>query len=1502
MRRYVATAALLCFFVSCLGFSQGGNAQLGGIVTDQSKALIPGVMITVTNTETGITNTAITNESGSYNFPSLQPGKAYKASASLPGFQTKTVNDLELGGAGNIRQDFQLSVGTTSTLVEVQSEANSVITAAGASVGDVLTDARIRTLPMVGNNVLDLLDILPGLRLSPLGSTGDTIGGLGMNTVNATRDGLSINDGRYDAQTWGRSAMSTTVLNPDLVGEIRLILSPVDAELGRGNSQIQITTRSGTNKYTGSAVWNIQNTALNANTWENNNDTVGGVWTPTKPDWRNNHQYTISYGGPIVRNKTFFFALWDHNINNTRTLQSPTVMTDVARQGIYRYWTGWNPAAAGTAPTTTPTTNANPVYASVNDVGLPTAPLVNPDNSSYTGSLVCFSMFGNIKLGAKGAITPFTQADCPGGTAVINGTPWDPKRLTFDTTGYISKLIDLMPHPNYFRAGDGLNTAQYRYVRGRKGSTNGANAVTGTDAASNRKQINIKIDENFTTNHKVSGSLSYQMDDNADNLAAWQDGINGTQRSRPIVLTLNGTSTLSSTMLNEARFGMNYNNRAELPPWRSPNSDVRAAAEALFLQGGQGHGKTYPVVINPSTGTFAVNGELNALSVNIGNVTSLYNYADTLSWTRGKHAFKFGADLRFPRSNGFNAQTLPVATLGNNASASSTVSPFATTTNFATQLLNLPSTARTNVTSLLYLMNGSVSSITYQYWMESQTDKDSATWQDWSTRDQRYRKQVSSDYAFFVKDDFKATKSLTLNLGVRYEVHRSPFLASGLTSAPLGLGDGLFGAGRGAGGQLFANWLQPGNIFLTGYGSTPAVPLACKSGVTQSPLLPVSTCDPAKQTTLEFVGKNTPNPGKKVIPDDLNNFGPNIGFAWQVPWFGAGKTQVRGGYGVTFGAASNNGINTDTLLGSAPGNTLAGATSVGDTNIAPILTTRALNLTDIPTLVPVRPVRAPGATVPIYARSVGFQAYDPNFATPYTQNLTLSVTRQVTRLVTLDVRYIGTLARKQAGNVDLNTSTVFYNPELLDALNRTRAGENAPLFDQMFAGLSLTTTAGYGAIGTCVANATAPGAGLEGCAAGQVRQHGSAHLRRSAATSGALGAPTLQTALANGDFEYVSNLLPIMTATSGATNLPVDPGTGQTVTGVQQRVLRNGCDRIANGLYNPAAAASATNIPTRCFPENYVQANPQFSTATYNGNFGHSNYHSLQIQTSLRPVHGISIQGTYAWAKSMQDVANFANVWTDPLQRSLDWARGRQGPHTFRANGTFELPIGPNKLLFANTTGWIARAIERWQTSFIVNLASGSPADILGAGNMRYGNGRMVATQYWRMPSGQTTWDRTISASVKQGAWYGTPSPFVSVRDPQCASPLVGATDSMGFNLQAVCNLNALGLIVPAGTAGANTIATSGTSYLLGLVNPTPGNLGTLGARTLDYWGQFQLDANVSKNFRLTESKSLQLRIDTRNVLNHPTPGIPSFSITSLGNITTKSGSRTFQGQLRLTF
>ena len=480
MRNVVLTVLLLIGLTGNM-FAQTGNASLGGNVEDPSKALIPGVSITAKNVDTSVTIMQITNESGVYNFPVLQPG-TYEVSAELPGFK-KSVQRAELPYAGQVRVNFTLEIGQASQVVEVIDSPDSVLLQSTASVSNVLTRDKIDTLPLVGNNVLDLLTTLPGLRTSPVGDSFDTVNGLGIDSINVTRDGLSMNDGRYAAGSTsggtaiggkGRYLLSDTTLLPDMVGEVRLILSPVDAELGRGNSQIQIRTRSGTNKYAGSAAWYVRNTALDANSWLNNHtpftDPATAVTTnSTQKPWRNNHQYTVAYGGPVQipgvydgHNKTFFYTLWEQNISNTRQIVYTPVLTDTARLGIFRYFPYFAPmgySVNSTIPNQKlPVTASTASWVAVDVNGNPVAPPSMPDGSPYTSKLTCFSVFGNRRLDASGGMVPFTAADCPGGTVAFpqsspgaNGL-WDVYRSSIDTTGYIKRLLTQMPHANYFGA------------------------------------------------------------------------------------------------------------------------------------------------------------------------------------------------------------------------------------------------------------------------------------------------------------------------------------------------------------------------------------------------------------------------------------------------------------------------------------------------------------------------------------------------------------------------------------------------------------------------------------------------------------------------------------------------------------------------------------------------------------------------------------------------------------------------------------------------------------------------------------------------------------------------------------------------------------------------------------------------------------------------------------------------------------------------------------------
>src|SRR5262249_25215321 len=307
--------------------------------------------------------------------------------------------------------------------------------------------------------------------------------GLARKNMNTTRDGLSVTDTRNNVLS------GTTTMNPDLIGEIRVILSPVDAEFGRGNGQVQVLTRSGTNQFKGAAVWNVRNTALSANSWLNNSnrDPLTGNWSPTPIDWRNTNQYTVSAGGPIVKNKTFFFALWDQNISRTRTIVTTPVLTDTARQGIFRYFDNYNSADAHFVPPTFPAPAATATYPVVDLLGNPVAPPRNPDGSPYTGSLRCYSVFGNVKLDGSA----FTQSDCPGGIAMV-GSAWDGLRPLADQPGYIKKLLAAMPRANYFYQGatalgattvDGLNVAAFRWTRSANGIS-GAGGQGGTNPES----------------------------------------------------------------------------------------------------------------------------------------------------------------------------------------------------------------------------------------------------------------------------------------------------------------------------------------------------------------------------------------------------------------------------------------------------------------------------------------------------------------------------------------------------------------------------------------------------------------------------------------------------------------------------------------------------------------------------------------------------------------------------------------------------------------------------------------------------------------------------------------------------------------------------------------------------------------------------------------------------------------------------------------------------------
>src|SRR5262249_3168943 len=264
-----------------------------------------------------------------YQFPALQPGN-YKISAELPGFQTQTFTDVTLGGAQQLTLNFTLQVAAaTGQNVEVTIAADTVLATTSNSIGTVLPEYKVRDLPALTGNTLNLVQNLPGVQRDGTGTFGYMAGGR-LGDVNATRDGINVNDGRYENGAW-----ATVFSPPDMVEEVKVIVAPVDAETSRGSGQVQMITRSGTNQFRGSAYWANHNSAMDANDWFNNFNRVG-------KSFDNRNQYGVRLGGPIIKNKTFFFAFFNGQRDLKKVQASSTTWTDMAKAGIFRYFPGSN--------------------------------------------------------------------------------------------------------------------------------------------------------------------------------------------------------------------------------------------------------------------------------------------------------------------------------------------------------------------------------------------------------------------------------------------------------------------------------------------------------------------------------------------------------------------------------------------------------------------------------------------------------------------------------------------------------------------------------------------------------------------------------------------------------------------------------------------------------------------------------------------------------------------------------------------------------------------------------------------------------------------------------------------------------------------------------------------------------------------------------------------------------------------------------------------------------
>jgi hypothetical protein len=366
-----------------------------------------------------------------------------------------------------------------------------------------------------------------------------------------------------------------------------------------------------------------------------------------------------------------------------------------------------------------------------------------------------------------------------------------------------------MPAADRYDGGDGLNTAIHQWTRGTNSS--GSLAIgAGTDAETDRKQINTKIDHNFNPKHKLAFNFSYQWADGGNSLSTWPTGFDGTTQLRPFELTANFTSTLSASLLNEARFGIRMGHLVISPHGNRPRTRKLTMPRSRcwcrrtdFLSRLCRHPS---VSILSQRRISSVELHLHVTGLQrmrgTGNTSPLYDYADTLSWTKGRHAFKFGVDIRHGYSKGWASPTAPIPSAngggGNNPSLA-----FQNTTTFPNLVLNNQMVAN----QLLYFLNGSVNEARQIYYLKDSSTP--LTWQDYNSNPRKILDVVQNEFAGFIKDDWKIRPNLTLNLGLRYEYYGVPYEGAGLGTAPIDGSAALFGVS----GRSFTNWLRPTTVW-----------------------------------------------------------------------------------------------------------------------------------------------------------------------------------------------------------------------------------------------------------------------------------------------------------------------------------------------------------------------------------------------------------------------------------------------------------------------------------------------------------------------------------------------------------------------------------------------------------------------------------------------------------------------------------------------------------------
>ncbi len=297
------TLAALCFFLTRSAFSQVDEGSVTGVVQDASGAVVPNAKVTLLNTDQGLSLVTTTDNSGVYTFSPVRIGN-YSVSATAPGFSVTTQQNLNVAVSQNARVNIQLTPGAETQTVEVTTAPPQLQTE-DASVGQVVNERSVNNLPLNGRNFTFLAQLAAGVNTPQADTRGNAANGAfsanGLRPAqnNYLLDGIDNNSDNVD---FLNGTNFVVLPPPDAIAEFKVQTSDFNAELGRAaGAVLNATVKSGTNQIHGAAWEFFRNDILDASDWFENNNGI------KKGELRWN-QFGASVGGPLIKNKIFYFG------------------------------------------------------------------------------------------------------------------------------------------------------------------------------------------------------------------------------------------------------------------------------------------------------------------------------------------------------------------------------------------------------------------------------------------------------------------------------------------------------------------------------------------------------------------------------------------------------------------------------------------------------------------------------------------------------------------------------------------------------------------------------------------------------------------------------------------------------------------------------------------------------------------------------------------------------------------------------------------------------------------------------------------------------------------------------------------------------------------------------------------------------------------------------------------------------------------------------------------